>query len=83
MELKELERNEKIESENVEKNLPAEKEIELQVVIEKLRLVVHGSFLGLTILGIILTSAWGGIPLDNMLTRIFGTRQICLYFDFR
>ena len=83
MELKELEKNGKIESEKVEANIHAEKEIELQVVIEKLRLVVHGSFLALTILGIILTSSWGGIPLDNMLTRIFGTRQICLYFDFR
>ena len=35
-------------------NDPAEKEIKLQVVVETLRLVVHGFFFGLIILGIIL-----------------------------
>jgi len=94
MELEELETNEKKESGKVEnvtpkiietalENDPAEKEIKLQVVVETLRLVVHGFFFGLIILGIILTWSWGGIPRDNMLTKVFGNMQICLYVDFR
>ena len=60
-----------------------EKEIVLQVVVETLRLATNGVFFAIILLGIFLTTVWGGIPADNLIENTFGNRQICLYFDFR
>jgi hypothetical protein len=60
-----------------------EKEIVLQVVVETLRLMTNGVFFAIILLGIFLTTVWGGIPADNLIENTFGNRQICLYFDFR
>ena len=60
-----------------------EKEIVLQVVVETLRLATNGVFFGIILLGIFLTTIWGGIPHDNLIENTFGNKQICLYFDFR
>lgn len=60
-----------------------ERAIEVSVVIEEIRVALYASFIGIIVIGIILTRSFASVDYDdNFLTRVFGNTNVCIYFDF-
>ena len=58
-----------------------EKSIKILLVVENFRLGFYLTFLGIVILGVILTKTYGPDDYDAVIIATFGISNICVYFD--